>query len=297
MSQCEYNFTLPVHTMISEHNVDNFENNSDVCTCIRELSDLHLCKLPVRIKSPGWIKKSTVIQFASLEHAFMYRMIRFPVISPGGAVPGDDVLQITADDAMMFIKQFEPDGVFSSWASISQYCNIARFTKNQTGIHNIGLIARHLCSKKHNGNVIRREVISRASELWVSDGNTVARSICACLKLGRPNYSSYRSQIRRLFTKKIENNAYINNLLYHNKNNRILVSSRNCKSFTKTRLQLDPFYNSLISCAQETAQWKLEQSTLIAICMGLHPTLGKISTLQNIDVELVRLIINFAVEN
>ena len=283
--------------MISEQNVDNFENNSDVCTCIRELSDLHLCKLPVRIKSPGWIKKSTVIHFASLEHAFMYRMIRFPVISPSGTAHTDDLFKITADDAMMFIKQFEPDGVFSSWACISQYCNISRFTKNPTGMHNIGLIARHLCSKKHNGNVIRREVISKASQLWECDGNTVARSISTCLKLGRPNYSSYRSQIRRLFAKKLENNPYISNLLYHNKNNRISVSSRNCKSFTKTRLQLDPFYNSLIACAQETAHWKLEQVTLIAICMGLHPTLGKLSTLQNIDVELVRLIIKFAIEN
>jgi hypothetical protein len=224
-------------------------------------------------------------------------MIRFPVISPSSVVPSDDVLQITADDAMMFMKQFEPDGVFSSWASISQYCNIARFTKNQTGIHNIGLIARHLCSNKHVGSVIRREVIRKALELWSSDGNTVARSISVCLKLGRPNYSSYRSQLRRLFKKKLENNPYISNLLYHNKNNRISVSSRNCKLFTKTRLQLDPFYNSLIACAQETAQWKLEQSTLIAICMGLHPTLGKNSTLQNIDVELVRLIVKIAVEN
>jgi len=83
------------------------------------------------VSSLRWIKKSTVIQFASLKHAFMYRMIRFPVISPSGAVASDDVLQITAEDAMMFMKQFEPDGVFSSWASILQYCNIAKITKIQ----------------------------------------------------------------------------------------------------------------------------------------------------------------------
>jgi len=66
-------------------------------------------------------------------------------------------------------------------------------------MHNIGLIARHLSSKKHNGNVIRSEVISKALELWSRERDTVARSISTCLKLGRPNYSSYRSQIRRFF--------------------------------------------------------------------------------------------------
>ena len=274
--------------MISQQNVDNFENNSDVCNCLRELSDLHSCRLPVRIKTPGWIKKSTVIQFASLEHAFMYRMIRFPII----AVASDDPqLQITADDAMTFMKQFEPDGVFSSWASISKYCNVSIITKNQTGMHNVGLIARHLCSRKNNGNIIRSEVISTALQLWSREGDTVARSISMCLKLGRPNYSSYRSMIRRLFKTKLENNPYISNLLYHNKNNRISVSSRNCKSFTQTRLQLDPFYNSLIACAQETAEWKSEPNTLLAICMGLHPRLGRLSTLQIVDVELVLFII------
>jgi hypothetical protein len=282
--------------MVTDQHVDNFENNSDVKTSIRELSDLYPCRLPIRIKTPGCIKKSTKIVFASLEHAFMYRMVRFPVISPSSTPVDGNTLQITAEDAMLFMRQFEPDGVFASWESISKYCDVAKITTGLKGMHNIGLIARHLCSKKHCGNVIRRQVVSRALELWLHEGNTVARSISTCLKLGRPNYSSYKAQIRRLFAKKLENNIYISNILYYNKNNRISVSCRNCKSFTKTRLELDPFYNLLIEYAQETATWKVEQSTLVAICMSLHPRLGKFSIMRFLEVELVRLVVDFAIQ-
>jgi len=62
--------------------------------------------------------------------------------------------------------------------------------------------------------VIRRQIVSKALEMWSHQGSIVARSISTCLKLGRPNYSSYKAQIRRLFTKKLENNPYINNILY-----------------------------------------------------------------------------------
>jgi hypothetical protein len=198
--------------MVTHQSVDNFENNCE--NSIRELSDLYPCRLPIRIKTPGYLKKSTVIVFASLEHAFMYRMIRFPVISPSDAVIDSNILQITAQDAMLFMKQFEPDGVFGSWESISKYCDIAKITTGFTGSHNVGLIARQLCSKKHGGNVIRRQIVSKALEMWSYQGSIVARSISTCLKLGRPNYSSYKAQIRRLFTKKLENNPYINNILY-----------------------------------------------------------------------------------
>jgi len=52
--------------------VDNFENMSDVCECVRELSDLYACKIPVYIKEPGCAQTRVLVDFASLEHAFVF---------------------------------------------------------------------------------------------------------------------------------------------------------------------------------------------------------------------------------
>jgi len=80
-------------------------------TDIPELSDLYKCRIPIRLQTPGCAFKSMMMDFAPLEHAFMYRMIRFPIV-----VPQDDKSQdrskITSEDAILLVQQFNATGVY-----------------------------------------------------------------------------------------------------------------------------------------------------------------------------------------
>jgi len=277
---------------MSELLVDNFENNTALSDCVSELSDLYECKIPVRIKTPGCVFKSKLIDFASLEHAFMYRMIRFPIVDmiDTGC---ENALSISAEDAMIFVQQFCFNGVFASWALVSKYCNIQKITPHYKDRHNIGLIARQICSNKQRGKQIRKEIVENARRIWIKQGDKVAKSIAVCLKLGKPNYTSYRAQIRRLFQNKIQNNTHINNVLYHYRHHKIVFSSRNSKIFTHTRQRLDPFYNELIIQTQENVQWRSNSAVILAVYMGLHASLGRDSFFIYLHPDIVSSIFRF----
>jgi len=270
--------------------VDNLDNNTALSDCICELSDLYKCRIPLRIKTPGCIFKSKLIEFASLEHAFMYRMIRFPVVD----IPDTGCANtISAEDAIIFVQQFSSDGIFASWDLISKYCNIQEITPHYKDHHNVGLIARQICSNKQGGKKIRREIVENARRIWIVEGDRAAKSISVCLKLGKPNYTSYRAQIRRLFDNKIQNNIHINNVLYHHRNQEIIFSSRNSKIFTPTRQKLDPFYNQVILQKQQTMQWRCDLSIILAIYMGLHPSLGRDSYFRYLHPDIISSIFRF----
>jgi len=292
-THCPYakHVQLPADTMI----VDNFENNASGSNTLYELSDLYPCLMPVRVKTPGLDRKSTVVRFASLEHAFMYRMIRFPVIGGSSTVLNvrkETVsLTITAEDAKLFLNQFESDGVFASWDRFGGYCNINHITLAKKCRHNIGLIARYICSNRAKGTMLRQEITSHAYRQWKASGDKVALAIATCLKLGPPNYTSYRSQIRRLFRLKLEYNISINNALYNHCERQISFSSRNCSIFTDTRLQLDPFYNALILIAQSNVVWRGHHSTFLSFAMGTHTRLGMRSPVRFLHNELIFMIL------
>jgi len=270
--------------------VDNLDNNMALSDCISELSDLYKCRIPLRIKTPGCIFKSKLIEFASLEHAFMYRMIRFPVVD----IPDTGCANtISAEDAIIFVQQFSSDGIFASWDLISKYCNIQEITPHYKDHHNVGLIARQICSNKQGGKKIRREIVENARRIWIVEGDRAAKSISVCLKLGKPNYTSYCAQIRRLFDNKIQNNIHINNVLYHHRNQEIIFSSRNSKIFTPTRQKLDPFYNQVILQKQQTMQWRCDLSIILAIYMGLHPSLGRDSYFRYLHPDIISSIFRF----
>jgi hypothetical protein len=278
--------------------VDNFENTVTGSNALCELSDLYSCVVPVRVKTPGLDRKSTVVRFASLEHAFMYRMIRFPVIGGSSTVlnAADKTITliITAEDAELFLRQFESGGVFASWDQFGLYCNINHITLAKKCTHNIGLIARYICSNRGKGKALRQEITTHAYKHWNASGDKVALAIATCLKLGPPNYTSYRSQIRRLFRIKLEQNVLINNVLYHHKERHISFSSRNCSIFTDTRLKLDPFYNALILIAQSNVMWRGHHSIYLSFVMGTHSRLGLHSRIRTLHQDLISMILSSA---
>jgi len=61
--------------------VDNYDNNTTCDAVLKKFSDLHVCRLPLNIKTPGCAQKCIMIQFASLNNTLMYRMIRFPIVA------------------------------------------------------------------------------------------------------------------------------------------------------------------------------------------------------------------------
>jgi len=274
--------------------VDNFENNLGASESVPELSDLYPCSIRMRVKTPGTARKSTVMNFASLEHAFMYRMIRFPLVNSQTTVTdesgADCALTISANDASMFLHQFEAGGVFATWDAVGRFCNVNHITLNRKYADNIGLIARYIFSSRVKGTRIRAEVVRNAYRIWLQTSDKTALAIACCLKLGKPNFSSYRSQIRRLFKLKIEQNICVNNALYHQRLVPIKFSSRNSVAFTKTRLMLDPFYNALIMIAQSEVAWRADLDSCIAFFMGTHPRVGRSSPLNSLHSELLAMV-------
>lgn len=278
--------------------VDNFDNNSDPRVCIRELSDLYMCKIPMHIKTPGCIDKHAFVEFASLEHAITYQRIGFPLVADAhnGACAMLVSLPVIVSDAMVFVHQFQADGVFASWDSISHYCNPRKITKGHRGPHNIGLIARRIFCNKHQGYTLRLQFVCSASALWINNNDMVVRCIAACLrlKLTARSCRSYRAQIRRLLPEKLNNNTSIDNVLYHNRTAEILVSCRNCPVVSTQRRQMDLFYNAFMCTLQKSILWRAEPMSLIIIYMGIHPVLGKHSALQVLNANLLQMIISLA---
>ena len=278
--------------------VDNFENNLCAKHSVPELSDLYPCCIRVRIKTPGTARKSRVLNFASLEHAFMYRMIRFPFVDSHTLVTDDSgtdcQLTISAGDASLFLDQFEAGGVFASWDAVGRYCNTDHITPNNKHANNIGLIARYVFSSHSKAARIRAEVVCNAYRIWLEESDNIALAIACCLKLGRPNYSSYRSHIRRLFKLKVEQNIGVNNALYHQRLTPLQFSSRNSSVCTKTRLMLDPFYNALIMIAQNRVEWRADLESCLALFMSMHPRVGCGSPLRVLHAELLLMILTYA---
>jgi len=278
--------------------VDNFENNLCPTDSVPELSDLYPCCIRLRIKTPGTAQKSRMINFASLEHAFMYRMIRFPFVDSHTLVPDesgtDCQLTISANDASVFLNQFEAGGVFASWDAVGRYCNTDHITLNNKHENNIGLIARYLFSSHIKATRIRAEVVRNAYQIWLKESDKIALAIACCLKLGLPNFSSYRVHIRRLFKIKVEQNICVNNALYHRRLTPLRFSSRNATVCTKTRLTLDPFYNALIMLAQNAVEWRADLESCLALFMSMHPRVGCCSSLRVLHNELLLMILMHA---
>ena len=59
-------------------------------------------------------------------------------------------------------------------------------------MHNIGLIARSVCSNKTLAKKIHAEILGVASDLWKSNVDVVTRNIACCLWRGEPNLLSYK---------------------------------------------------------------------------------------------------------
>ena len=278
--------------------VDNFENNSGACECVRELSDLYACKMPVYIKDPGCAQTRVLVDFASLEHAFVFLKWGFPVVSepPSYAADIPRPLLITRADAILYVHQFKLGGVFASWDAIAKYCCVRKITKGEVGAHNIGLIARRIFSIQHAGCALRREITCSALALWISQDDVVARCIAACLGPKRviQRLVPYMVRIERLFAHKLDKNCSIRNLLYRKKCCEILVSCRNCRIHARSQIHMDPLYNSLLRRVKEHITWRADTDSIIAVCMGVHPVLGRLSILHILQVDIIRMILELA---
>jgi len=140
--------------------------------------------------------------------------------------------------------------------------------------------------------MLRQEITTHAYKQWKTSGDKVALAIATCLKLGPPNYASYRSQIRRLFRLKLEYNTFINNVLYNHSEQHISFSSRNCSVFTDTCLKLDPIYNALILIAQSNVMWRGHHTMYLSFVMGTHARLGMHSHLKVLHHDLILMILS-----
>jgi len=195
--------------------IDNFDNNQQDTK--PELSDLYGCHVPMSVKIVHGSPKSMRVDFASLEHAWcMRRMMCAPHVGETRNIVTvshmNTAFVTTQEDAKCYLAQFEAAGVFGSWAETNVYYSVDKITSEKRGPHNIGLIARFVCSNHPQAKHIREQIRGVAADRWNNSADKVARSIACCLWMRRTaNCTSYKSGLRMLACSKFQHNPTISN--------------------------------------------------------------------------------------
>jgi len=268
--------------------VDNFDNNQKGAE--RVLSDLYACRVPLQVKIVGGTQKSRKVDFASVEHAWcVRRMIRHPHIgvtrSVVTVVNMKQEFITTQEDALCFLAQFEAGRVFASWSTTNEYYAVNNITEEAKGVHNIGLIARFVCSNNPKADKIRGKIRGYAADRWKSTGDTVARSIACFLWRGPPNVTSYKSGLEVVAKAKFVNNPEICNALCLTRGISLSTTFDACHMVTATRKKTSHVYMQTMSRLAASLKWQLSSPMLLALVMALHPRLGQTSLFARVSVD------------
>jgi len=275
--------------------VDNYDNNMKGAE--RVLSDLYACRVPLQVKIVGGSQKTRTVQFASLEHAWcVRRMIRHPHIGEVRSVVTvinmKQEFMPTQEDALCFLAQFEAGGVFASWSSIHEYYSVDNITAEPKGMHNIGLIARFVCSNHPKADKIRLKIRGYAADRWKSTGDTVARSIACFLWRGPANVTSYKSGLAVVAKAKFANNPEICNALCSTRGISLQTTFYGCNMVTVTRKTTSDEYMKTLCRLAVSLEWQLSSPMLLVLVMALHPRLGQTSLLAQVSVDTFWSILN-----
>jgi len=273
--------------------IENHTNNAD--NTERELSDLYGCKVPMLMKIVNGVQKSKKVDFASLEHAWcMRRMMRNPHVGTSRTIMTVSNMQqefvTTQEDVLCFLAQFEEEGVFASWPKINVYYAAEQITLGEKGLHNIGLIARFVCSNNPQAEKIREQIRGVAADRWKSRGDTIARSIACCLWRGSTNLSPYKSGLAVVARSKYDNNPEISNILCMTRGRDLLTTFVACRMVTNTRKQTASMYMRTLQGLSMSLKWQLHPALLLALLMAFHRRLGQHSVLSNINMDTFLLI-------
>jgi len=273
--------------------IDNHTNNAD--NTEMELSDLYGCKVPMQMKIVNGVQKSKKVDFASLEHAWcMRRMMRNPHVGTSRSIMTVSNMQqefvTTQEDALCFLAQFEEEGVFASWSKINEYYAVGQITLGDKGLHNIGLIARFVCSHNPQAEKIREQIRGVAADRWKSQGDKIARSIACCLWRGSANLSSYKSGLAVVARSKYDNNQEICNILCMVRGRDLLTTFVPCRMVTNTRKKTANMYMRTLQGLSISLKWQLHPVLLMALLMAFHRRLGRHSMLANINMDTFLLI-------
>jgi len=274
--------------------IDNHDNNEPHAE--RELSDLCACKVPLQMKIRGGEQKTKKVLFASFEHAWcVRRMIRQPQVNKSHTITTvtnmEQAFLTTLEDAFCFLAQFESDGVFASWSAVNAYYPVNLICTKDKGLHNIGLIARFVCSNNPKADVIRSRIRGYAADRWKSTGDLVAHSIACCLWRGSPNLSSYKSGLAVVARAKYHNNVEIKNILCMTRGCLLRTTFDACNMVTVTRKKSCVAYMHTLSHLAKCLEWQLPPAMLLALVMALHPRLGRSSLLSSINLDTMLYII------
>jgi hypothetical protein len=268
--------------------IDNYDNNRPGAEL--SLSDLYGCKVPLQMKIVNGVQKTKKVDFASFEHAWcVRRMIRQPHVGTGRTVVTVTNMQqqfvTTQEDALCFLAQFEHAGVFASWSAINDYYTASQITNESKGAHNIGLIARFVCSNNPKADRIRSKIRGYAADRWKRCGDVVARSIACCLWRGLPNMKSYRSGLAVVARAKYDNNPEICNVLCMTRGVAFETFFDPCHMVTVTRKKSSTEYMHTLSRMALSSEWKLSSPLTLALVMAFHPRLGQDSLLAQINID------------
>ena len=274
--------------------IDNHDNNRVGAEL--ELSDLYACKIPLQMKIRDGAQKTKKVEFASFEHAWCVRlMIRQPQVNQSHKIITvanmEQIFVTTLADALCFLVQFERGGVFASWTAINIYYPMNLICANAKGDHNIGLIARFVCSNNPKADGIRSRIRGYAADRWKSTGDLVARSIACCLWRGPPNLSAYKSGLAVVARAKYQNNVEIKNILCMTRGISLQTTFDACNMVTTTRKKTCVAYMHTLSQLAKWLDWQLSPAMLLALIMALHPRLGQNSLLSRINLDTMLCII------
>jgi hypothetical protein len=270
--------------------IDNFDNNQEGTK--PELSDLYGCHVPMSVKIVNGAPKSMRVDFASLEHAWcMRRMMCAPHIGEQRNIMTvshmHTVFVTTQEDAKCYLAQFEAMGVFASWAETNIYYPVNKITCAKKGPHNIGLIARFVCSNNPQAKVIREQIRGVAADRWKNSGDKVARSIACCLWMRKTsNCTSYKSGLRTLACSKYKHNPAISNVLVLTRGLHLYTTYAACRMVTVTRRQTADAYMQSLFTLSATLCWQMDAETLLALHMAFHARLGQHSQMRKLTMDV-----------
>ena len=270
--------------------IDNFDNNQQGTEL--ELSDLYQCRVPMSVKIVHGAPKSTLVNFASFEHAWcMRRMICAPHVGVTRNIVTVSHMHTafitTQEDATRFLAQFEAAGVFGSWTDTNVYYPVHQITPEKRGAHNIGLIARFVCSNNPKAQRIRQQIRGVAADRWKNSGDKVARSIACCLWMRKtPNCTSYKSGLKNLARSKYKHNPAISNMLVLTRGLHLYTTYAACCMVTATRRQTADAYMLSLSTLSATLCWHMHPEHLTALVMAFHTRLGRNSHMGQLTMDV-----------
>jgi len=267
--------------------VDNFDNNN--VTATRELSDLYVCLIPLRMTILGGQQKSKMVVFASLEHAFVVRrMLQKPVVGQKREVfpLGSSILigfTTTTQDCLFFFEQFEAHGVFADWDKFEEYYSSNLPVTVERGLHNIGLIVRYICFYNDTARRMREVVRENAVLKYLHNEDPVARSIICCLWGCTWNSSSYGMMAKLKFAC----NPTLLDVLTMTEDKVLETNFAKCPMVTPTR-KSKAIKHMLTLENIRTPLWRRHwQSILLALIGAVHPRLGQNTHLIQIPFEII----------